>query len=498
MGIDVGTTGTKAVAFNLDGEVVASAYREYPLLSPKPGWLELDAHQVTEAILEAIREVAARTKHDPVRAISVSCQGEAAVPVSKDGEILYNTPISFDARTDELARWWAERMSPKEVFRITGMPLHPMYTILKVLWMREHEPEVFRRVWKFLCYEEYVFYLLGLEPTTDYSLAARTMAFDVRQKRWSERMLGVAELSEDIFPKVAPSGTAVGVVPRGKAEEFGLPRGVVVVTGGHDQPCNALGSGVVGEGLAAYGVGTVECIAPAFKEVRHPERLLAHNFTCYPHVAPELSVTLAFNFTGGSLLRWYRDTFGEREREEAERLGKDPYDLILSDLPEGPTELLVLPHFTMTGTPYFDVKAKGAILGLTLSTSKKEFVKALLEGVTMEMRLNMELLEEAGVQVHELRLTGGGAKSPVWSQIKADILGHPISTLWVSEATSLGTAILAGVAVGEFRSVEEAAGRLVRVRETFEPDPGRHRQYAERFELYKELYPSLKDILHRA
>jgi len=497
LGVDVGTTGTKAVAFNLDGEVVASAYREYPLLSPRPGWSELDVRQVTEAIRETIREVAAHTDHDPIRAISVSCQGEAAVPVSKDGEVLYNTPISFDGRTEGMARWWAEHMSPEEVFRITGMPLHPMHTILKVLWIREHEPDVFRRVWKFLCYEEYVFFLLGLEPTTDYSLAARTMAFDIQGKRWSERMLEVAGLTEDIFPKVVPSGTVVGVVPDKKAEEFGLPRGVVAVTGGHDQPCNALGSGVVGEGLAAYGVGTVECITPAFREVRHPEKLLANNFAYYPHVAPGLSVAIAFNFTGGSLLRWYRDTFGEKEREDAERLGKDPYDLILSDLPEGPTGLLVLPHFTMSGTPHFDVKTKGAILGLTLSTSRKEFVKALLEGVTWEMRLNLELLGEAGVSVQELRLTGGGAKSRVWSQIKADILGRPISTLWVSEATSLGTAILAGVAIGEYSSVEEAVEHLVRVRETFEPDPERHRRYTERFALYRKLYPTLKDTLHR-
>ncbi|HIE03492.1 MAG TPA: hypothetical protein EYP61_01905 [Candidatus Latescibacteria bacterium] len=497
LGVDVGTTGTKAVAFNLEGEAIASAYREYPLLSPRPGWLELDARKVRDAVLDVVREVASKTKHDPIRALSVSCQGEAAVPVSKDGEVLYNTPISFDSRTDELARRWAEKMSREEVFGTTGMPLHPMHTIFKILWIREHEPDVFRRAWKFLCYEEYVFYLLGLEPTTDYSLAARTMAFDVRKKAWSDRMLDVAGLPEDIFPKVVPSGTVVGEVPRKRAEELGLPEGVLAVTGGHDQPCNALGSGVVREKVAAYGVGTVECITPTFAEVPHPERLLSHNFACYPHVAPGLLVTLAFNFTGGSLLRWYRDNFGEKEREEAGRLGTDPYDLILSDLPEGPTGLLVLPHFTATGTPHFDVRSKGVVLGLTLSTSRKEFIKALLEGVTMEMRLNLELLEEAGVQVRELRLTGGGAKSRVWSQIKADILGRSISTLYVSEATSLGTAILAGVALGEYSSVEEAADRLVRVKETFEPNPKLHEVYAERSELYKEVYPRLKDILHK-
>ena len=497
LGIDVGTTGTKAVAFSSEGEVLSSAYREYPLLSPKPGWLEIDPRMVRDAVLDAVREVASGTGHDPISALSVSCQGEAAVPVSEDGEILYNTPISFDPRTEGVAERFSGEISKEEAFRITGMPLHPMHTIFKIIWLRENEPEIFSKVWKFLCYEEFVFYLLGLEPTTDRSLAARTMAFDIGAGRWSDRMLGIAGLTEDIFPEVLPSGTVVGEVPRRRAEELGLPNGVLAVTGGHDQPCNALGSGVVREGTAAYGVGTVECITPAFAEVPRPEGLLSHNFACYPHVAPGLSVTLAFNFTGGSLLRWYRDNFGEKEREEAERTGAEPYDLILSDLPDGPTGLLVLPHFTATGTPYFDVRSKGVVLGLTLSTSRKELLKALLEGVTMEMRLNLELLEEAGVEVGELRLTGGGARSEVWSRIKADILGRPISTLYVTEATSLGTAILAGVASGEYGSVEEAADALVRVKDTYEPDPKLHEVYTERFALYKEIYPRLKEILHR-
>jgi len=455
----------------------------------------LDAHQVTEAIKAVIREVAAETKSGPIRALSVSSQGEAAVPLSSDGEILYNRPISFDTRTTEIAEWWRTQLSLEEIFEITGMPLHPMHTISKMMWMREHEPDMFVRVWKFLCYEEYVFYLLGVPPITDYSLAARQMAFDVREKRWSGRMLEIAGLEERLFPDVAPSGTALGTVSDRAAEKLGLPKGVVAVTGGHDQLCNALGSGVIEKGMAAYGVGTVECITPTFERCPEDiEGMLRNNFTCYPHVVPGLQVTLAFNFTGGCLLKWYRDTFGEMEKREAERRGVDPYEIILSDVPESPARVMILPHFTMTGTPYFDTHAKGVLLGLTLESTKADIVKAILEGVTFEMKLNVELLEQAGISIRSMRITGGGAKSSTWVQLKADVMGKPIASLHVSEGTSAGTAILAGLAIGEFSSVEEAVAQWVKVKEVFEPDREKHALYQERFEIYKEIYPAVREI----
>jgi len=459
--------------------------------------MELDVHQVTTAIQAVIQEVAAKTQHDPIQALSASSQGEAAVPISKDGEILYNTPVSFDGRTTEIAEEWTSRISVEEMFEITGMPLHPMHTIFKAMWLRHHEPKMFARVYKLLCYEEYVFYLLGVDPVTDYSLAARTMAFDVRTKQWSERILKQADLDAALFPNVAPSGTAIGTVSPEAADELGLPHRVVVATGGHDQPCNALGSGIIRPGMAAYGIGTVECITPAFEQPAMPEVMLHNNFACYPHVVQDLQTTVAFNFTGGSLLKWYRDTFGDLEKTQAAQQGLDPYEVILADLPEGPARPMILPHFTMTGTPYFDEYSKGAILGLTLATRRKEIVKAILEGVTFEMKLNSMLLEQAGVPIHALRVTGGGAKSRRWVQLKADILARPMATLQASEGTALGTAMLAGVACGVYPSTQAAVEHLVKVKETFEPNPENVRIYDERFKIYRNLYPTLKAINHR-
>lgn len=494
LGVDVGTSGCKAVAFDLEGRVIASAYREYPLLEPHPGWQELDAHQVAQAVREVIREVGAQTPRDPIQALSASSQGEAAVPLSEKGEILDNTPVSFDKRTAEIAAWWREQLGLREIFEITGQPLHPMYTICKIMWLRDNRPEVFNRVHKFLCYEEFVFHLLGVAPVTDYSVAARTMAFDVRSKHWSERMLSVAGLDESLFPSVAPSGTPIGQVPSKAANALGLPKGVLVVTGGHDQPCNALGAGIIHSGAAVYGTGTVECITPAISWPDDVEEMLKGNLACYPHVVRGLFTSVAFNFTGGSLLRWYRDTFGEKEKEVATIRGMDPYEVILEQLPDQPAGPMVLPHFTSTGTPYFDTRSKGAILGLTLGTRKADIVKAILEGVTFEMKVNLEVLEHAGVPVRSMRATGGGAKSRAWIQLKADIMGIPVASLEVSEATSLGTAILAGAAAGVYPSVESAVEQLVKTKEVFSPDPGKVRTYEERFATYKRIYPAIREI----
>ncbi len=498
LGIDVGTTGCKAVAFRLDGKVLSSFYREYPLLKPKEGWAELDPHYVTEAIKEVIHRVASETSKDPITALSVSCQGEAAVPVSKDGRILYNTPVSFDTRTADMLEILKSRISPEEIFAISGMPPHTMHTICKTMWLKETEPEVFKEIWKLLCYEEYTFHILGARPFTDYSLAARTMVFDINSKEWSDKLLEAADLNRDIFPDICPSGTAIGSVSRKVAVEIGLPDKVTIVTGGHDQPCNALGCGIIEERKAAYGIGTVECITPAFtKKPIDSDLMMRNNFCCYPHVVPELLVTLAFNFTGGSLLKWYRDTFGGKETEKAKATGSDPYDLIISDLPEDPSPVMILPHFTVTGTPYFDSKSKGAMLGLSLDTTKKDIVKAILEGVTFELKLNVEILDKAGINIDEIRVTGGGAKSEEWVQIKADIIGKPLSTLSTSEGGCLGAAILAGAGSGEYKSIREAAENLIKVESTFLPDYRRSKIYGEKFEIYKDIYPSVKGISAR-
>jgi xylulokinase len=492
LGIDVGTTGVKAVAFDREGRPLASAYREYPLDFPRPGWIELDSNRVMSHARDVVREVAGKTGSDPIRALAVAAQGEAATPVGEGEMYLDRAIVSFDDRTSALPAWWEKRISRRRISGISGMPLHGMHTASKILWIRKNRPAVFRKARQFLCYEDLLFQELGLPPTIDPSLAARTMLYDVGKGAWSRELLGAAGIGEERLARVAPSGSVVGEVGEKAAREFGLPKGVVAVTGGHDQPCGALGAGVVDPRTAMYAVGTVECITSAFaRRLVHPA-LLRNNIACYPHVVSGLWVALAFNFTGGSLLRWYRDTFAGDQRSR-----EDAYDRIVAECPGEPSSLFVLPHFTATGTPHLDTASRGVIAGLRLSTSRGEIVRALLEGVTFEMALNVEVLRRCGARIDSFRATGGGARSAFWMQLKADLLGRPVHAMRVTEAVCLGAAILAGTATGVFRDAREAARSFSRVERTFRPEARRARIYRGRLELYRGLYPALREWLHR-
>ena len=497
LGIDVGTTGCKAIVFRLDGEILGQGYREYPHSFPRPGWVEMDSNEVWSATKNAISEAVSRAgARDPVKALAVSSQGEGVTPIGPDGEALAATIVSFDNRTTAQSEWWDQRMGKRKLFAITGQPLHPMYSINKIMWWRDNEPEVFARARKFLCYEDFTVFRLGAEPVIDYSLAARTMAFNVRAESWSQEVLSAAGVEPERLAVIAPSGAVIGEVRDELAAELGLPRGVAIVTGGHDQPCGALGSGIIEPRVAMDATGTVECITPACSELTLSDAMLESNYPCYHHVAPGMYVTIAFNFTGGSLLRWYRDTLGKQEREDAEAAGMDAYEMMIGLATSEPSPVMVLPHFTVTGTPWLDPYSKGVILGLTLATTKGDIIKALLEGVTFEMRLNLEHLARAGVAVERLRAIGGGAKSPTWLQLKADIFNRPVSSLSVSEAACLGAALLAGAGVGEYSSPAEAADRTIRVVRTYEPDPQTAARYDERYDVYRRLYPTLRELVH--
>ena len=495
LGLDIGTTGCKAIVFDEEGKQLAAAYREYPLIHPQPGWIELDPTAVWRGTEEAIGEAVSRaSRGDPVRALAASVQGEAVCPVTAEGAPLDNSIVTFDNRTAEQARRLAESVGGEVVYRISGQPLHPMGTINKVAWWKENRPSIYERAHKFLCYGDFALMQLGLTPVMDTSMAARTMAYDIHGHRWSSQVLDVFGVEEEKLPAVAPSGTSVGIIPPQVCERLGLPAGVTAVTGGHDQPCGALGAGAVVPGRAMYAIGTVECVTPsldAFVPGLGPK-----GFPCYPHVVGGRYVTLGFNFGGGSILRWYRDRFGQQEMEQARTSGRDVYDVLLDSVDVTPGSLLLLPHFAGTGTPWLDPLSKGALVGLTLSSTKQDVLKAILEGTTYEIAVNLTEMQAAGVELRELRAIGGGAKSAKWLQIKADIIGAPLLALSVSEAACLGAAMLAGYGVGAYHDLAAVADRFARPAAQFDPVPDRHRRHADRISLYRRLYPALRDVLH--
>ncbi|MEA3335750.1 MAG: FGGY-family carbohydrate kinase [Chloroflexota bacterium] len=497
IGLDVGITGCKAVAFNLNGVALGEAYSEYRLYQPRPGWMELDPAEVWDAVTGVIQRVTASVQGDPVRAISISTHGESVVPVDARGKPLYGFITAIDTRAEAQARWWAEEVGKERLFRITGVPLHPMYTVNKLMWLREREPDIFAQADRFLCMQDFLFYRIGLPPTMDYSLATRTMAFDVTRLDWSQELLALAQIDVRRLSGTVESGTVIGTIPEPMADTLGLAPGVVGVTGGHDQPSGALGCGAITEGVAMDSTGTVECVGLATPRLVLDEALMRNNLPIAPHTAPGMYMVLGYSATAGALMRWYRDNFARAEQMEADRTGQDVYDLILRQADSDPSPVLILPHFIGSGTPWLDPASKGAILGLDLSTTAGQVIKGMIDSVSYEIKLSLDAMEKAGIEVRELRAFGGGAKSPLWLQTKADIYGKPVVAMDVAQAPCLGVAILAGIATGAFATAQDGVDQMVRCGRTFEPDRHLHEAYMEKAEVYAQVYPTLRELNHQ-
>jgi xylulokinase len=495
LGLDIGTSGCKATVFSTEGRVLAQASAEYPLHASPNGQSELDAELVWRKAAGCIRKANKALEDDPVTAMALSVLGEAVVAVGEDGVALAPSPVSFDGRAHAQARAMADAFGAEAIYATTGQPIHPMYSIHKIAWWRDERPELFARAWKFLCFGDFLLAKLGLEPTIDFSMAARTQAFDMNAKRWAPEILEWTGVAAERLATPAPAGTVVGTLPPSIARGLGFLQPVQAIVGGHDQPCGALGSGALGDGEAMLALGTTAVLVPALRAPLHA--LAADGFPCYPHVLPERWVTLAGTPSGGSLLRWYRDQFGDRELRVARKTGRSVYDVMMDLLSDGPGPLMLLPHFAGTEAPYHNPDARGALFGLTLGTTRAHVVQAIVEGIAYEICLYAERLQAAGVVLSSLRAIGGGARSARWMQRNADVLNLPITVPQVTEATGLGAALLAGWGSGCYDSLAEAAAATARNRsaeQTFVPDPTRADQYARRMEQYRQLYPAVSAI----
>lgn len=498
LGLDIGTTGVKAVAFREDGAFLTSSYREYNLKSPRQGWLQLDPGEVLAAIRHVTGEVGAATRGDPIRSVATSTLGEAAVPVDGAGKAVGDAIVGFDARGEEQAAALRAQLTNQQVFDIAGHGINSYHTLFKMAWRRDHDRSVYEATRRFLCFGDFTAASMGVPPSMDYSMAARTLAFDIHRLDWSDTILRAAGLDRSLLPPPAAPGTVLGQLGAAAALEFGLPRGTVFAAGLHDQPAGILGAGIrPGESMLA--TGTVICLGVRLRGKPQGTVMAESNLCYYPTAGERQYISIAWNFTGGSLLKWYRDQLAGPELAEATRRGVDPYEEITKELPAAPSGLLVLPHFSTTGTPWLDPRALGAILGLRLTTTRKELVKAILEGIIYEIRLNAELLGKAGVEIGLYKAIGGAARSPAWMQIAADILGRPVAVTMVTEGAALGAALLGGKAagvIGSLEDVDDIIRRSARIEHVLEPRLDHTRAYDERFALYRELYPRTKDLSH--
>jgi xylulokinase len=496
LGIDIGTTGCKAVAFSTEGRQLSLAYEEYNLVGGGSGRAELDAAEVWRKVQQVIRAAVAGAGKDTVSALAVSSMGEAMVPVSADRTILGPSLTMLDTRGEEYLEGLSRALDPERLYRINGNTLGVNYSLPKLMWTRDHEPAVYQQARCFLLWSGFVAFMLGAEPRVDYSLANRTLLFDIDAEGWSAELAAAAGIDLEKLPRPVQAGTRIGEVSGPLARQLGLAAGTAIVAGAHDQCANSLGCGVIEEGSGMCGMGTYLCLVPVFSRRIEPRAMLRWGLNTEHHAAPGRYVSFIYN-QAGLLLKWYRDTFARREKEEAARAGADIYDILLGELPAGPSSVVVLPHFTMTGPPEFVPDSSGVIVGLKLDTSRGDILKGILEGTVFYHKEVVDALPATGIRMHDMRAVGGGSRSRAWVQLCADILEKPVVRARVNEAGCLGAAILAGAGSGVFGSLAEGARAMVALGDSFDPDPARVRVYRDRFERYRALWPLMKEYLRQ-
>ncbi|HPP13322.1 MAG TPA: FGGY-family carbohydrate kinase, partial [bacterium] len=356
-------------------------------------------------------------------------------------------------------------------------------------WIREHQPQLYRKADYFLLWADLVNFLLGAEPVTTNSLASRTLLFDFSRQDWSEPLLSWSGLDREKLARIVPAGKVVGKIAPSLTEELNLPGGLLLVSGGHDQCLNALGCGAIAPGKLVCGLGTYECLAPVYSPLADPLKLLPEKLNMENHVVPGLVVSFLYH-QAGLLVRWFRDTFASSESASA-----DIYRRLNQEIPEQPTGLFVLPHFEPPQWPVYVKETAGVILGLKTTTSRGEILKAIMEGTSFYFLKGMASLKRLGIPVKECLASGGGASSDAWLQIHADIFGFPFTRPRVTEAGLAGCAMLAGLACGLYGSFSEAAALFIQEEKTFYPDARRHRIYQEKYEIFQKIYSAVKPLL---
>ena len=494
LGIDIGTTGCKASVFSGTGQPLAAAYDEYDMVRPRPGWLELDPSEVWSRAKATIARAVRAAAGQPVTALAVSSMGESMVAVTRDRRILGTSLLLIDRRGEEYVPLLSSRVGAERLYEINGNILGIQFSLPKLMWIRDHTPEVYQGAWKFLLWSGFVSFMLGAEPTVDYSLANRTLLFDVDAGRWSEEIAKAAGIDLAKLPDPVPAGTRIGVVSGPIADELGLARGTAIVAGCHDQCANGLGCGVIEAGIGMSGMGSYLTIMPVFTGRKPARSMMPLGLNTEHHAAPGKFVSFIFN-QGGLLLKWYRDTFARAERDAAAREGRDIYTELIREIPDEPSSVIVLPHFTATGPPEFVADSSGVIAGLKVETTRGDILKGVMEGVLFYHKAVVDGSAACGIALRELRAVGGGSRSDAWLQMSADILGRPVVRTRVSEAGCLGVALLAAAGTGGVASLEEGVRAMVSLGERFEPDPARQARYAERFEKYRALWPLMRDCL---
>jgi xylulokinase len=473
------------VAVDHGGAVVAEATSFYEPDSPRPGWSEQRPEDWWQAAREVLASVAADAG-DEIVGLGLAGQMHGSVFLDSAGEVIRPALLWNDQRTEDDCAAITERVGAERLLELAGNPALTGFQAPKILWLGREEPDAHARLATVLLPKDYVRLRLTGERATDASDASGTLLLDVRARGWSDEILDALEIPREWLPSVHEGPEVTGSVRDAVADELGLPRGLPVAAGGGDNAAAAVGVGVAREGLISSSIGTSGVLFAYRDSFAHDPSGRVHAFC---HAVPGAHHLMAVMLSAGGSLSWWRERFG----------GTADFDALVAEAAEvepGAEGLLFLPHLTGERSPHLDPRARGAFVGLTTRHGRPQLTRAVMEGVVLTMRAGLEVMRALGTRVEEVRATGGGARSPLWLQLQADIYGLPIRRTVVDEGPAYGSALLAGVAAGVFDDIE-AASAGVRLRESIvEPDPERARRYDELYEISVSLYPALRDAMH--
>lgn len=492
---DLGTSGNKAVLYGEDGTLLASALYEYPTFYPFPGAVEQEPEKWWEAVCHSTRELIAKAGigAKEIAAVSFSAQMMGCLLVDKEGKPLRNMLIWADTRAGRQEAWMKSRVKDERGYRITGHRISSSYSAAKLLWVKEHEPELYRKCWKMIHAKDYIIFKLTGRMVSDYSDASGTNLFDLVKKEWSQELLDAYEISGELLPEVHPSTDIAGKVTAEAAKLTGLMEGTPVVVGGGDGSCACVGAGVVKEGSAYNVLGSSSWISTAGGSPIFDEEMRTFNWV---HLDPKLYTPCGTMQAAGYSYNWYRNTLCGEERKEAQALGVSAYELINREAAKskpGAGGLLYLPYLLGERSPRWNPDARGSLIGLSVTTSKGDISRAILEGVGYNLKVILDILQKKQ-KIEELILIGGGAKGRLWLQILSDIWQKRILVpKYLEEATSMGAAVCAGVGVGMYPdfSVME---KLNRTEYVIEPDREHAAGYMQMYDIFNESYEALVNV----
>ena len=499
LGIDVGTTSLKVGLYDPQGYQIALDRREYQLNTPGPALVELEPDIYWEALCSAVRQVIQQSTIDSeaVAGFSISSQGETLIPVDKDGFPTRDAIVWLDNRAAEEARLINTHFNIDDIYQTTGQPeVAPTWPACKILWIKRHEPDIFARTYKFLLLEDYLLYHLTGQYVTECGQQTSSLFLDISNQAWWEAMLDFIGLSVDQLGRLMEPGELVGPLSQQGAKSLGLTTKTMAVSGSMDQSVGAVGAGNILPGVVTEATGgALGILVTLEKPTFDPQRRVP----CYHHALKNRYCLLPWGQTAGMALRWFRDQFYNLETLEAQESGLDPYDLMMMaarKVTPGSDGLTVLPHLEGAFCPEYNPAARAVFFGATLRHTRAHFVRAILESVAYMLKKNLDLVEGLGVPVKEIRSTGGGARSDLWLQIKADVLQKPIIKVESEETACLGAALMAAVATGYFSSPEAAVSQMVRIRDTLMPGQDFCQAYEQGYAKYLELYERLAPMFN--